>query len=192
MTFFGNRRWAKDVHPHESPNVMIVPMAILALGSVVSGFLLVLGGSLQHFLEPAVGRSVEEGAHTIAPVVLGVITVAVALGGVAAAWWLVGRKPVPVEQPLNVTPVTWAARRSLYGDALNENVFMRPGAYLTRALVFFDGRGVDGAVNGMAALLGGTSARIRRMQTGFARSYALAMLTGALVLTGALLVVRAG
>jgi NADH-quinone oxidoreductase subunit L len=192
MTFFGQRRWAKDVHPHESPNVMIIPMAVLAAGSLVAGFLLVLGGSLQHFLEPAVGRSVEEGAHTIAPIVLGVITIVVAAGGAAAAWWLIGRKPVPVEQPLNVSQLTWAARRSLYGDALNEGVFMRPGSYLTRALVFFDGRGVDGAVNGLAALVGGSSARARRSQTGFARSYALSMLVGAVAVTAALVLVRVG
>jgi NADH-quinone oxidoreductase subunit L len=192
MTFFGRRRWAKDVHPHESPSVMTGPMVVLAIGSLVSGFLLVLGASLQHYLTPSVGRSVEEGAHTINAWVLTLITLLVVAGGIAAAWWLVHRKPVPVEQPLNVTPVTWAARRSLYGDALNENVFMRPGAYLTRALVFFDGRGVDGFVNGMAALLGGTSARVRRLQTGFARSYALSMLAGALVLVAALLVVRTG
>src|SRR5438445_1113070 len=192
MTFFGNRRWAKDVHPHESPGVMTGPMAVLAAGSLAAGFLLVLGASLQHFLTPSVGKSVEEGAHTIAPVVLTLLTIAVALGGVGAAWWLIGRKPVPVEQPLNVTPLTWAARRSLYGDALNENVFMRPGAYLTRALVFFDGRGVDGAVNGFAALVGGTSSRARRAQTGFARSYALTMLLGALVVTAALVVARNG
>jgi NADH-quinone oxidoreductase subunit L len=192
MTFFGNRRWAKDVHPHESAGVMTGPMAVLALGSLVAGFLLVLGASLQHFLTPSVGKSVEEGAHTIAPVVLTLLTLVVVAGGVAAAWWLVARKPVPVEQPLNVTPVTWAARRSLYGDALNESVLMRPGAYFTRALVFFDGRGVDGAVNGFAALVGGTSARARRLQTGFARSYALSMLIGALLVTAALFVVRAG
>jgi NADH-quinone oxidoreductase subunit L len=191
MTFFGQRRWARDAHPHESRSVMIVPMAVLAAGSLLAGFLLVLGGSLQHFLEPSVGRSVEEGAHTISTIVLSLLTLAVALGGVAAAWWLVGRKPVPVEQPLNVTPATWAARRSLYGDAINENVLMRPGAYLTRALVFFDGRGVDGGVNGLAALIGGTSARLRRSQTGFARSYALSMLVGAFAVTAALLLVRA-
>jgi NADH-quinone oxidoreductase subunit L len=192
MTFFGQRRWAKDAHPHESPNVMLVPMAVLAAGSLVAGFLLILGGSLQHFLEPAVGRSVENGVHTISPVILSLITLAVAAGGVGAAWLLVGRKPVPVEQPLNVTPLTWAARRSLYGDALNEGLLMRPGQYLTRALVFFDGRGVDGAVNGLAALVGGTSARARRSQTGFARSYALAMLCGALTVTAALVLVRVG
>jgi NADH-quinone oxidoreductase subunit L len=192
MTFFGNRRWAKDVHPHESPSVMTSPMVVLAVGSLVAGGLLVLGGSLQHFLTPSVGGSVEVGVHTIAPGVLTALTLVVIAGGVAAAWWLVARKPVPVEQPLNVTPVTWAARRSLYGDALNESVFMRPGAYLTRALVFFDGRGVDGAVNGFAAMVGGTSARARRSQTGFARSYALSMLAGATVVMAALMIARVG
>src|SRR4051795_2200238 len=192
MTFLGNRRWSKDAHPHESPRVMTVPMTVLAVGSLVAGFLLVLGASLQHFLAPSVGPSVEEGAHTMAPAVLTALTLLVVAGGVAAAWWLVYRKPVPVEQPLNVTQLTWAARRSLYGDALNESLFMRPGAYLTRALVFFDGRGVDGAVNGLAALVGGTSGRVRRTQTGFARSYALSMLVGALVISAALFVVRAG
>jgi NADH-quinone oxidoreductase subunit L len=192
MTFFGHRRWAKDAHPHESPNVMLIPMAILAAGSILVGGLLVLGGALQNFLEPAVGRSVEVGAHTIAPLILTLLTLVVVAGGVLAAWWLVARKPVPVEQPLNVTPVTWAARRSLYGDAINENVLMRPGAYLTRALVYFDGRGVDGGVKGLAALIGGTSARLRRSQTGFARSYALSMLLGAFAVTAALLLVRVG
>jgi NADH-quinone oxidoreductase subunit L len=192
MTFFGQRRWARDVHPHESPSVMVVPMALLALGSLVAGYLLIFGGSLQHFLTPSVGRSVEEGAHTISTVVLSLLTLAVALGGVAAAYVLVGRKPVPVEQPLNVTPATWAARRSLYGDALNETVLMRPGQYLTRALVFFDGRGIDGFVNGLAAVVGGTSARARRSQTGFARSYALSMLGGAAAITAALVLLRAG
>src|SRR3954449_3310196 len=192
MTFLGNRRWSKDAHPHESPRVMTVPMTVLAVGSLVAGFLLVLGASLQHFLAPSVGPSVEEGAHTMAPTVLPALTLLVVAGGGPAAGWLVYRKPVPVEQPLNVTQLTWAARRSLYGDALNESLFMRPGAYLTRALVFFDGRGVDGAVNGLAALVGGTSGRVRRTQTGFARSYALSMLVGALLVSAALFVVRAG
>ena len=67
---------------------------------------------------------------------------------------------------------------------------MRPGQWLTRALVFFDNRGVDGAVNGLAAGLGGGSARLRRMQTGFVRSYALSMLGGAVAVVAVLLAVR--
>jgi NADH-quinone oxidoreductase subunit L len=192
MTFFGNKRWPKDVHPHESPKVMTVPMAILAFGSLVSGYLLVLGGSLQHFLTPSVGSSLEVGAHTISPVVLSLITLAVVAGGVASAYWLIGRKPVPAEPPPSTRPYAAATRRSLTGDALNEAVFMRPGQYFTRALVFFDNRGVDGIVNGFAAGIGGTSARLRRSQTGFVRSYALSMLAGALAITATLVLLRVG
>jgi NADH-quinone oxidoreductase subunit L len=88
-----------------------------------------------------------------------------------------------------VSFATKAARADLYGDALNESVFMRPGQYLTRALVYVDNRVVDGAVNGLSALVGGTSGRVRRWQTGFVRSYALAMLGGAAIVVLALLAV---
>jgi NADH-quinone oxidoreductase subunit L len=192
MTFFGVKRWPKDVHPHESPKIMLIPMAILAAGSLVVGFLLVLGGSLQHFLTPSVGSSVEVGVRSISPVILSIITLAVVLGGVAAAWWLVGRKPVPAEPPTQVTFVTKAARKSLFGDVINESVLMRPGAYLTRALVYFDNRGVDGVVNGLAAAVGGSSARLRRTQTGFVRSYAMSMLIGAFAIAASLVLLRVG
>jgi NADH-quinone oxidoreductase subunit L len=192
MTFFGVKRWPKGVHPHDPDRVMLVPMVLLAVGSAVAGGLMVIGGSLQHFLGPSVGPSVETGFHTVSPWVLSVLALAVMAGGIGAAWWLVGRKPVPVEPPTYVTPVTKAARVSLYGDAINETVFMRPGQYLTRALVFFDNRGVDGLVNGLAALVGGSSARFRRAQTGFVRSYALSMLAGALAITATLVLVRVG
>ena len=99
---------------------------------------------------------------------------------------------MPAVAPTAVSPVTTAARRNLYGDAVNEALLMRPGQYLTRFLVYFDARGVDGAVNGLAAALGGSSSRVRRMQTGFVRSYALSMLGGAAVLVAALLLVRVG
>ena len=59
--------------------------------------------------------------------------------------------------PARVSPVTRGPRATLYADAVNESLFMRPGQWLTRALVFFDNRGVDGAVNGLAAALGGSS-----------------------------------
>jgi len=85
-----------------------------------------------------------------------------------------------------------AARRNLYGDAFNETVFEKPGIYLTRALVYFDNKGIDGLVNGLAALVGGGSSRLGRTQTGFVRSYALSMLGGALLVAAAFLVVRLG
>jgi len=99
------------------------------------------------------------------------------------------RREVPREAPAG-SPVTKFARRDLYGDALNEAVFMRPGQYLTRTLVWFDNRVVDGLVNGLAALFGGLSGRLRRVQTGFVRSYALSMVFGAAFVVVALLAVR--
>ena len=116
----------------------------------------------------------------------------VALLGVALAWLFVGRREVPTTAPVRVSPVTRAARKALYADAINESLFMRPGQWLTRALVFFDNRGVDGAVNGLAATLGGSSSRLARTQTGFVRTYALGMLGGAVLVAGALLAVTAG
>ena len=190
MTFFGEKRWEDDVHPHEAPKTMTLPMMGLGLLALVGGFLLIFGGGVQHWLEPSVGPSVEEGAHTVSPVVLSLITLVVVAFGVLGGWLAFGAKPVPVRRPVVVSPITTFSRRKLYADAFNEAVLMRPGQWLTRALVYFDNRGVDGAVNGMAAGFGGGSARLRRTQTGFVRSYALSMLGGTVAVVAVLLAVR--
>jgi NADH-quinone oxidoreductase subunit L len=191
MTFLGRPRWTEDVHPHESPSVMTAPMVVLAIGSVAAGFLLVNVFPLDEWLAPVFGVP-EEAEHVVAPAVVGIVVTAVMLVGVLAAWLFVGRREIPVVAPSRVSPVTRAARRALYADTVNESLFMRPGQWLTRALVWVDNRGVDGAVNGLAATLGGSSSRLGRAQTGFVRSYALGMLGGAVVVAGALLAVTAG
>jgi NADH-quinone oxidoreductase subunit L len=94
-----------------------------------------------------------------------------------------------VTKPAHVSLPVRAARRDLYANAINEALIARPGIWLTRALVYFDNRGVDGLVNGTAAALGGSSGRMRRLQTGFVRSYALSMLGGSVLVIGALLAV---
>ncbi|MGK5171031.1 NADH-quinone oxidoreductase subunit L [Geodermatophilus sp. CPCC 205761] len=191
MTFFGRPRWEDGVHPHESPPVMTVPMIVLAVGSVFAGFLLVVVFPLEEWMAPVFGEP-EEAEHVVAPLVVSVLVTVVMALGVLAAWLFVGRREVPVAAPARVSPVVRAARRALYADTVNESLFMRPGQWLTRALVFVDNRGVDGAVNGMAAALGGSSSRLGRTQTGFVRSYALSMLGGAVIVAGALLAVTAG
>jgi NADH-quinone oxidoreductase subunit L len=187
LTFFGKRRWAPDVHPHESPGTMTAPMIVLAVGSVAAGALFTMGSSLQHWLEPVVGYHHSEPAMPVW--VTTALTLAVVLGGVAVAYRQYALREVPTEAPAG-SILTLAARRDLYGDALNEAALMRPGQHLTRSLVFVDGKGVDGIANGFAALIGGTSARLRQLQTGFVRSYALAMLTGAAFVVAAMLLVR--
>ena len=188
MTFHGERRWDDDVHPHESPRLMTVPLIVLAVGSALLGLLLGPTGAIQHWLEPVVGEHGEE-APVLPIWLLTTLTVALVLVGAALAAAMYLRRPVPSTAPAG-SFATRAARRDLYQDAVNESLFMRPGQYLTRSLVFFDNRVIDGAVNGVAALIGGTSGRFRRLQTGFVRSYALSMLVGAVLVVGAMLLVR--
>ena len=192
MTFHGKKRWKPEFHPHESPISMTVPMIILAVGSVFAGGLFVFGASVQHWLTPVVGKSAEEGIHTISPVVLTLLTLLVVIGGVAGGILRYQLRPVAVLQPSQVTPLTRAARANLYTDAANEALLMRPGQWLTRMLVFVDNNVIDGGVRGLAAGIGGFSGRLRRTQTGFVRSYALSMLGGAVLIAGALLLVRIG
>ena len=83
-----------------------------------------------------------------------------------------------------------AARRDLYGDAFNENVLMRPGRRFTAETVVFDEAAVDGVGSGLATLVGRTSDVLRRVQTGFARSYALSMLAGAALVVAMIVAVN--
>jgi NADH-quinone oxidoreductase subunit L len=188
MTFFGEKRWAPGAHPHESPAVMTWPMILLAVGSVFSGGLLAMGGTLQHWLEPVVGA--KEEAHVAPTWVTSAVALAVVAVGIWVAYLMYGRRRVPLTAPVVVSGLTAAARRDLYGDAFNEEVFMRPGGRLTHALVDVDNAGVDGSVNALAALVSRTSNRLRGLQTGFARNYALSMLVGAALLAAAILVVQ--
>jgi NADH-quinone oxidoreductase subunit L len=113
----------------------------------------------------------------------------VVAGGVAAAWFYVGQRDVPREAPQQVSFVTRAARAELYGDAANEELVVKPGWQLVRGLTVFDHNVVDGAAMGAPAGFGGLSASARRLQNGFVRSYALALLGGAALVLLALLVV---
>jgi NADH-quinone oxidoreductase subunit L len=186
MTFFGEKRWDDDADPHESPSVMTIPLILLAIGSIAGGAFLIAGDRFANFLAPVVGGP--EGSHkVITPYTIVVFALMAAGMGLAYVQYL--RRPVPRTAPAGRFPVV-AARKDLYGDALNESLFMRPGQWLTRLTVYFDGRGVDGIVNGVAAFVGGTSGRLRRVQTGFVRSYALSMFFGAALVVGALLLVR--
>jgi len=195
MTYFGAKRWDQDgrggvvehePHPHESPAVMWIPMVLLAVGSVAGGAFLIIGGRLQSFLAPVIGVPAGSHSYWSGP---GLVALALVVVGIAVAWFMYARVPVPAVAPRG-SVFTRAARAELGGNAFNEWVLMRPGQWLTRLSVFFDNRGIDGLVNTIAATIGGTSGRLRKVQTGYARTYALSMLIGAVLLVAGLLVVR--
>lgn len=188
MTFTGKARWTDDVkHPHDPPSTMWIPMAVLGLLSIIGGYTLAFGGAIEVWLAPVTGF--QEAHPPISAELIGLITLALVAVGIVVAY-MQYRRDVPITPPQHVSPLTVAARNDLYGDAFNEAVFMRPGQWLTRSLVFFDNRGVDGIVNGTAAALGGLSGRMRRLQTGFVRSYALSMVGGTVLVVVTLILVR--
>ncbi|MEU8539577.1 NADH-quinone oxidoreductase subunit L [Streptomyces sp. NPDC048717] len=200
MTFFGKKRWqptASDSgsaagkgelpHPHESPRSMTLPMILLAVGSVAGGAVFEFSGFTE-WLEPVTGFS-----HGHPPISAGVVTTAtivVMLLGVGLAYLHYGRAEVPVVAPRG-SLLTRAARRDLLQDDLNHAVFVTGGTHLTRSLVYVDHTLVDGVVNGSAASVGGLSGRLRKLQNGYARSYAVSMFGGAAVLIAVTLLMRA-
>ncbi|MEU6662335.1 NADH-quinone oxidoreductase subunit L [Streptomyces sp. NPDC046821] len=193
MTFFGEKRWQPDAdghepHPHESPSNMTIPMIILAFGSVFAGGFFAIGDRFVNWLEPVTGHS-EGNSPLSAAAVTGATMVCLVIG-VAIAWVQYGRRPVPVLAPRG-SLLTRAARRDLLQDDFNHVVLVRGGEHLTRSLVYVDHTLVDGVVNGTAASMGGLSGRLRKLQNGYARSYAVSMFGGAAILVAATLLMRA-
>ncbi|MFJ8112588.1 NADH-quinone oxidoreductase subunit L [Streptomyces sp. NPDC096132] len=201
MTFFGEKRWqptasdsgsaaghGHEPHPHESPRVMTIPMIVLAVGSVFAGGFFSIGDRFLHWLEPVTGHS--HGNSPVSALTVTLSTMVVLVIGVAIAYAQYGRRPVPVVAPRG-SLLTRAARRDLLQDDFNHVVLVRGGEHLTRSLVYVDHTLVDGVVNGTAASVGGLSGRLRRLQNGFARSYAVSMFGGAALLIAATLLMRA-
>ncbi|MFH8838758.1 NADH-quinone oxidoreductase subunit L [Streptomyces sp. NPDC017868] len=192
MTFFGEKRWQPDAeghepHPHESPKSMVIPMILLAVGSVAGGAVFEFSGFVE-WLEPVTGF--EHGHAPISAAAVTAATVAVMVIGVGLAYLQYGRRPVPVVAPRG-SLLTRAARRDLLQDDFNHAVFVTGGTHLTRSLVYLDHSLVDGVVNGTAAAVGGLSGRLRKLQNGYARTYAVSMFGGTAVLIAATLLMRA-
>jgi NADH-quinone oxidoreductase subunit L len=180
LTFTGTKRWDDDAHPHESPILMWLPMAVLAIGSVVSGYLFTRGDALVHWLEPVVAAH-EHGEHTylLPPIVVSGLALTMVLIGVSIAVMMYVRRPVENVAPEHVSPFTRIVRQDLLQDAANEAIFMRPGQALTSTLVTVDEKVIDGAVRGVGAMAIGSGYGLRKTQTGYVRSYSALILVGA-------------
>ncbi|MFI6058983.1 NADH-quinone oxidoreductase subunit L [Streptomyces sp. NPDC051286] len=201
LTFFGEKRWQPTAsdngsaageghlpHPHESPKSMTIPMIVLAFGSVFAGGFFSIGDRFLNWLEPVTGHS--HGDSPVSAMTVTAATMVVLVIGVAIAWAMYGRGPVPVVAPRG-SLLTRAARRDLLQDDFNHVVLVRGGEHLTRSLVYVDHTLVDGVVNGTAASMGGLSGRLRKLQNGYARSYAVSMFGGTAIVIAATLLMRA-
>ena len=190
MTFFGSKRWDSGAHPHESPSLMTIPMILLAVGSIASGFLFTQGDRLVNFLSPVLNHEHEHEGHLLDPIVVSGLALAAVAIGISIAIAKYGRgKEIPEVAPTEVSIWTKVARRDLLQDDLNEALFMRPGQELTKALALVDEKVIDGAVRGVGSLTLDVASGVRRTQTGFVRSYALWIIVGTLAILAAIAVI---
>ena len=188
MTFFGNKRWAEGSEPHESPFLMWAPMAVLAVGSVASGYLLYSGKAIVKWLAPVVDKDHHEHAEFLPPIVVTTLAVVAVIIGVSIAF-IKYRGELSERAPSEVSIFTRITRRDLLQDDANEFLFMRPGQKLTQLLVKTDESVIDGAVRAVGSSTLGSARGMRKLQTGYVRNYALLILIGAVVALFAALVV---
>lgn len=188
MTFFGNKRWAQGSEPHESPFLMWAPMAVLAVGSVASGYLLYSGKAIVKWLAPVVDKDHHEHTEFLPPIVVTTLAVVAVIIGVSIAF-IKYRGELSEREPSEVSIFTRVTRRDLLQDDANEFLFMRPGQKLTQLLVKTDESVIDGAVRAVGSSALGSARGMRKLQTGYVRNYALLILIGALVALFAALVV---
>ena len=180
MTFFGNKRWAQGSEPHESPFLMWAPMAVLAVGSVASGYLLYSGKAIVKWLAPVVDKNQHEHTEFLPPIVVTTLAVVAVIIGVSIAF-IKYRGDLSESAPSEVSIFTRVIRRDLLQDDANEFLFMRPGQKLTQLLVKADESVIDGAVRAVGSSALGSARGMRKLQTGYVRNYALLILIGALV-----------
>jgi len=182
LIFLGKPRWDEGIHPHEAPKTMTVPLMVLAFLATFGGFINTpWKPGLEHFLEPALDHVAEAPAGGMAWLLSG-ISVLVALGGIFVAWRLYNRADATEERWTTTIPSLWRRMgHAYYIDDVYGTLVVAPGKLLAAFSAFvFDKRIVDGAVNGVGAVVRRVAASLRPLQTGYVRTYALTIAAGAI------------
>ncbi|MFM9138740.1 MAG: NADH-quinone oxidoreductase subunit L [Actinomycetota bacterium] len=191
MVFFGKARWSDhsadhgahgEFTPHESPKIMLMPLVVLAVLSVVGGFMQLPFSKDLHFLEHWLAPVVEESEAHIGEtwayqnkyLLLGVAVLIAAVGIAAAIAVYAKGKVKPVEP--KVLEQAW------FYDAGAAKLVAGPGAAAFSAVAWADAQIVDGAVNGTGTLVRRVASTLRKAQSGFVRGYAAIVALGVVLL----------
>jgi NADH-quinone oxidoreductase subunit L len=180
----------REFQPHESPWTMTVPLVVLAIASVIGGVMNLPFSDdlkfLEHWLDPVI-----EHPHTLSFAggtlwVLGIVaTVGAVLGILVSRAIYLQRKSDPRVVELPLFAHGW------YFDESIARFMGGPGRKMFELAALFDRVVIDGAVNGVANLVRGSGTVLRRVQSGFVRSYAVGVALGAFLLMGYFFLVRA-
>jgi NADH-quinone oxidoreductase subunit L len=189
LTFYGESRLDEGVHPHESPRVMTVPLAILALLSIIGGWInipIAHGfNRFTQFLSPVF--HLHEGEHHAVGLEVGlmVVSVGIACAGIACAWYMY-RKNLKAPKSLgsrfsNLYRVLF---NKYYVDEIYDFTIVKPIHRTSEGFLWliFDNRIVDGLVNGAGKITKLISSALKRVQTGYTQNYALIMALGVIFL----------
>jgi NADH-quinone oxidoreductase subunit L len=200
MTFHGNSRADHHAleHAHESPQVMLVPLYVLALGAIVAGFATVnafIGDGQAAFWAGAIwthpDNHVLEHAHHV-PTWVKILPIVTAVAGIALAWVMYIANPLlPVRLASSFRPIYLFLLNKWYFDELYNAIIVRPIMCIARGFwKIGDEAMIDGVPNGLAELTAGTSRQAVKIQTGSLAVYAFVMLIGVVVLIGLYMLVR--
>ena len=189
MVFYGQAKWNDhsaehgahgDLTPHESPKVMLAPLVVLSVLSVVGGAMQLPFGKNFNFLERWLAPVVEESEAHIQETwayqnkyLLLVVAIVIAAAGIAASIAVYSKSLFKVVEP-KVLEQAW------YYDNAASRVVAGPGAATFNFIAWVDANIVDGIVNGVGELIRSIAGSLRRVQSGFVRTYALLISLGAL------------
>lgn len=184
LVFLGQPR-DPSVHAHESEPIMTIPLVILAVGSVLVGFInLPVLHTLSHFMETVFINEVPAEFN----IVLAILTTLLALGAgyigyrvyALNVWRRTFKDPL-----IPYLGVFFEGFETAWGSDTYVRFFMQPFRAFARFLArVFDPHGIDGVVNGLARTVGLSGEGLRLSQTGYLRSYTLVFLVGAVAVIG--------
>jgi NADH-quinone oxidoreductase subunit L len=182
LVFFGKPRFDEEHHaPHESPLVMTLPLVVLAIAALFGGGLNLPFSEktefLHHFLHPVFGSALADYTSTGGQKIL--LAAVATTGALIGIFYSRSRWSTATEIPA-LEPALLA--HAYEADTIVDTVVVKPSRALADAALAVDTNVVDGAVNGVATLVGKGGGLLRTVQTGYVRTYALMVAGGTALL----------
>jgi len=174
-------------HLHDAPPAMALALVVLAIGSVVAGYAS-LGGRFERFLEPSFApERVQEVADRGLETTLMIVSIVVALGGIAiAAYFFLRNRPAADRMAERFAGPRRLLEHKYYVDEIYDAAIVQPIWIVSENALwkFVDARVIDGAVNGVGETVSSASDILRRVQTGSVRAYAASLFLGVVLILG--------
>jgi len=196
LTFEGTPRWAHGKHPHESSLTMTLPLVVLAVLSVIGGFVGVpesLGGSnaIEHFLDPVFENAADRlrlhAAHGGTEYLLMALSIGIAAAGIFLAWrWYSRRSQAPELLSERFSGLYVLLANKWYVDELYDMSIVRPTVAVSEKLLWknVDVKGIDFVVNAFGSVAQWVSRTVRVVQTGVTQNYVFVFVVGVILILG--------